>query len=220
MTVALAAVAASMSAVSTSTEHRVFKASILLIGTVAFFYVWQDIDLSKEKGIEALFSYSLKLAVCLAASAAVFVCSATALRLTAFVLKKKPDLAHKTNQALYGALLAGAILGFSTIWLTEYIYVKATEPGPPIMLYFDGEPTHCVRANTSLRSKYRPRNLADRQINLKRGQKVRLEPRVRLTLESFTVRFGVQLNGETKIYLGQSTDFRLLNHRVDEECQW
>ncbi len=222
ISIAFATTATSVKTVSQLSTSRAIKVFIFFVGGLGFAYSWFTLGpVPKGDWFDRAFEWGVKFSLPCMAGSITMMAAALSLKFYAWLINKGYIQAKRSHSRLYLVIGLGALAGLCTLIAIEKIYYKISARPPPIMLSFDGEPTHCVWKDTTIRDR---RNWSAsrpiKSIRLSRGQKIRLDPRVRLTTESFTVRFGVETNGETKIYYGNSTDFRLLDFRVDQNCQW
>ncbi len=208
MVVAFLAVSASLAtatiaaqAVSNTQASKYIKYVVIVGGFLSFVASWWFIGPVTDRGIEATLTYSLKLAVCAAFSAAALAGAAIALRTLAYLSNHSAGAAFRNPYSFLAAALAGLLIGNGSASVgLGYLNNKNGTPAP-ISLAFGAGGTHCVNASR-MRFHKGPSKNHEAVISLDRGDRLRLSSNPTTGWN----RFVIEIEGEKTVVYGLGSD--------------
>jgi hypothetical protein len=120
LTMATAATSIALSAVGRADVTTRIKTMIIGAGVIAFIYAWYAVgSLDNEQGVEYIFSFILKLALCLIAATIIIGTIALWLRM-AVGLQRRTSL---LTLPFYALLAIGIIFGFAVVLFIENLII-------------------------------------------------------------------------------------------------
>jgi len=219
MSASLAASAIAIQAVGSIQASRYIKYTVIIGGIFSFLISWWVIGPVNERGFEAAFTYSLKLAVCAAFSAAALLGAALFLRTIAYLSNRSSSTFLSSPYSFLVAALAGLLVGNGAAAIGLNYLNTMHEPPPPTAMYLDGPATHCVYENIDF---YRSRTYANQSFGepifrLQKGERIRLEPNYILLGNYQVGRYQLHSSSLSEIIYGRQK-LRSLS-QVDRNCQ-